>query len=38
LVETFSKGMAGLVLDENGKLQGLITKMDLVDHLTAKPR
>lgn len=38
LVETFSKGMAGLVIDESGKLQGLITKMDLVDHLTAKPR
>jgi cystathionine beta-synthase len=38
LVEVFGKGMAGLVVDDSGKLQGLISKMDLVDHLTAKPR
>ncbi|MFN0243283.1 MAG: cystathionine beta-synthase [Planctomycetota bacterium] len=37
LLEVFSKGLAGLVLDDDGKLQGVITKMDLVDLLTAKP-
>jgi cystathionine beta-synthase len=37
LLEVFGKGMVGLVVDEKGKLLGVITKMDLVDLLTAKP-
>jgi cystathionine beta-synthase len=37
LLEVFSKGLAGLVVDDKGKLLGMITKMDLVDLLTAKP-
>ncbi len=36
LLEIFAKGMAGLVLDDAGKLLGVITKMDLVDVLTAR--
>jgi cystathionine beta-synthase len=38
LVGVFAAGMAGLVVDETGKLTGLITKMDLVDRLTSKTR
>jgi cystathionine beta-synthase len=38
LVAVFGQGMAGLVVDDAGKLTGLITKMDLVDRLTSKPR
>jgi len=37
LVECFAKGFAGLVVDDAGALIGIITKMDLVDLLTAKP-
>jgi cystathionine beta-synthase len=37
LLEIFSKGLVGLVVDDKGKLLGVITKMDLVDLLTAKP-
>jgi hypothetical protein len=38
LLEIFAKGMVGMVLDDAGKLTGIITKMDLVDLLTARPR
>ncbi len=38
LVEVFGKGMAALVVDDAGKLVGIITKMDLVDRLTSKGR
>jgi cystathionine beta-synthase len=38
LVGVFAAGMAGLVVDDAGKLTGLITKMDLVDRLTSKAR
>ena len=37
LVAVFGQGMAGLVVDDAGKLTGIITKMDLVDRLTSKP-
>ena len=37
LVEIFGKGLVGLVVDDAGTLQGIITKLDLVDLLTAKP-
>jgi len=36
LLEIFSKGMVGLVQDEHDKLLGVVTKMDLVDVLTAR--
>ena len=36
LLELFAKGMVGLVLDDNGALVGVVTKMDLVDVLTAR--
>jgi cystathionine beta-synthase len=36
LLELFSKGMVGLVTDESEQLMGVITKMDLVDLLTAR--
>jgi cystathionine beta-synthase len=36
LVAVFGQGMAGLVVDDAGKLTGIITKMDLVDRLTSK--
>jgi cystathionine beta-synthase len=38
LVGVFAGGMAGLVVDDAGKLVGIITKMDLVDRLTSKAR
>jgi len=38
LVAVFGQGMAALVVDEAGKLTGIITKMDLVDRLTSKTR
>ncbi len=34
LLELFSTGHVGLVLGEDGGLHGILTKMDLVDHLT----
>ncbi len=36
LLDLFSKGMIGLVVDEPGTLLGVVTKMDLVDLLTAR--
>jgi cystathionine beta-synthase len=36
LLDLFSKGLAGLVVDDASKLLGVITKMDLVDVLTAR--
>ena len=36
LLELFAKGMVGLVLDDGGALVGVVTKMDLVDVLTAR--
>jgi len=35
LIELFGSGHVGLVIDPNGNLQGILTKMDLVEHLTA---
>jgi len=35
LLELFSNGLAGLVVDDETRLQGIVTKLDLVDHLTA---
>ena len=34
LLEVFAKGEVGLAVDGEGRLQGIITKMDLVDTLT----
>jgi cystathionine beta-synthase len=34
LLEVFAKDEAGLIVDDEGRLLGVITKMDLVDHLT----
>ncbi|MFO0609776.1 MAG: cystathionine beta-synthase [Polyangiales bacterium] len=36
LLDLFAKGMVGLVLDDAGDLAGVVTKMDLVDVLTAR--
>jgi cystathionine beta-synthase len=36
LLEIFAKGLVALVLDDEEKLLGVITKMDLVDVLTAR--
>jgi cystathionine beta-synthase len=36
MLELFGKGLVALVVDEKGALQGVITKMDLVDMLTAR--
>ncbi|MBL8863600.1 MAG: cystathionine beta-synthase [Planctomycetes bacterium] len=36
LLEVFSKGMVGMVVDDAGRLLGVISKMDLVDLLTAR--
>ena len=35
LLELFAKDEVGLVVDDDGQLRGIITKMDLVDHLTS---
>ena len=35
LLELFAKGLAGLVVDDQSRLQGIVCKLDLVDHLTA---
>ena len=35
LLELFAKDEVGLVVDDEERLQGIITKMDLVDHLTS---
>ncbi len=37
LLELFSKGMVGLVVDDEESLLGVVTKMDLVEVLTARP-
>jgi CBS domain-containing protein len=37
LLEVFSEGLVGLVVDEQEKLVGIVTKMDLVDVLTSRP-
>ena len=36
LLELFAKDEVGIVLDETGRLAGIVTKMDLVDHITAQ--
>ncbi|NJK87929.1 MAG: CBS domain-containing protein [Myxococcales bacterium] len=36
LLELFSKDEVGVVLDLDGRLVGILTKMDLVDHLTGQ--
>ncbi|HJM56014.1 MAG TPA: cystathionine beta-synthase [Planctomycetota bacterium] len=35
LLDRFSRGYVGLVVDDDGCLVGILTKMDLVDHLAA---
>ena len=35
LLDCFSRGAVGLVVDEKKRLVGILTKMDLVDHLTS---
>jgi CBS-domain-containing membrane protein len=35
LLDLFAKDEVGLVVDDEGTLRGIITKMDLVDHLTS---
>ena len=37
LLELFAREEVGLVLDNDGRLQGIVTKMDLVDTLTSTP-
>jgi cystathionine beta-synthase len=37
LTKTFAQGMVALVVDDLGRLLGIITKMDLVELLTSKP-
>jgi len=34
LTGLFAQGLIGLVVDDESRLQGVVTKMDLVDHLT----
>ncbi|TDJ77127.1 MAG: cystathionine beta-synthase [Planctomycetota bacterium] len=34
LLEIFAKDEVGIVVDDDGRLVGIVTKMDLVDHLT----
>jgi cystathionine beta-synthase len=36
LLDVFAQGLVALVLDDEGKLLGVITKMDLVDVLTTR--
>ena len=36
LLEIFAREEAGVVVDETGALKGIITKIDLVDHLTLR--
>jgi CBS domain-containing protein len=35
LLECFSRGYVGLVVDDDNRLIGILTKMDLVEHLAA---
>ena len=37
LTRMFAEGFVGLVVDDEKKLKGILTKMDLVDHLTQGP-
>jgi len=37
LLGIFAEGLVGLVVDEAGKLLGIVTKMDLVEFLTSRP-
>jgi cystathionine beta-synthase len=37
LLDVFSEGLVGLVVDDHEKLVGIVTKMDLVDVLTSRP-
>ena len=34
LTDIFAQGLVGLIVDDEKRLQGILTKMDLVDHLT----
>jgi len=34
LLELFARNSVGIVVDDDAHLQGILTKMDLVDHLT----
>jgi len=36
LLAIFSEGLVGLVVDDQEKLVGIVTKMDLVDVLTSR--
>jgi cystathionine beta-synthase len=36
LLEVFGAGMVGIVVDDSERLLGIVTKMDLVDVLTAR--
>jgi len=36
LLELFSNDEVGVVLDDEGRLAGIVTKMDLVDHITTQ--
>jgi CBS domain-containing protein len=38
LTELFTKDLVALVVDEEKRLLGILTKMDLVDHLTGSVR
>jgi predicted transcriptional regulator len=35
LMDIFSRGEVGIAVDDNGDVKGILTKMDLFDHLTA---
>jgi cystathionine beta-synthase len=37
LTKMFGEGMVGLVVDDEQRLKGLVSKMDLVDYLTKSP-
>ena len=37
LTDLFARDLVGLVVDDDRRLRGVLTKIDLVDHLTGKP-
>ena len=37
LTDLFARGLVALVVDDQHRLRGILTKMDLVDHLTSTP-